>query len=134
MTRPVPFPVPPEVAFDYLVDPARRPEWQSSLRDVRAVSDAPARAGTTWTDVTVVGVRPRMTLSRLDRPRRWEEVGAWHGVTAWLRLDFVAARDGCEVVPTYRVRARWGLGRLLTLVAGPAVRADLRRAARILGR
>ena len=31
------FGVPVEVAFDYLVDPHHRPEWQSSLRRVEDV-------------------------------------------------------------------------------------------------
>ena len=34
----VPFPVPAEVAFDYLVDPANRPQWQSSLAAVEDVA------------------------------------------------------------------------------------------------
>lgn len=134
MPRAVPFPVPREVAFDYLVDPARRPEWQATLREVRTVSGVPARRGTTWTDVTVIGVRPRMTLSLVDRPHRWEEEGVWRGVTAWLRLDFAPARHGCDVVPTHRVWAPWALGTPLTVAAGPALRADLRRAARLLAR
>ena len=30
-------PVSPEVAFDYLADPANRPAWQASLKGVEAV-------------------------------------------------------------------------------------------------
>ena len=35
----VAFAVPAEVAFDYLIDPRHRPEWQSSLRRVELVDD-----------------------------------------------------------------------------------------------
>ena len=81
----VQFPVPAEVAYDYLVDPTHRPEWQSSLRAVEL--DPPrghgrsdghaglvAREGLRWTDVTRPGLRPRMELTlptdRVSRPRK----------------------------------------------------------------
>ena len=45
MTCPVAgFDVPAEVAFDYLVDPRHRPEWQSSLRRVEDVDRRAARS------------------------------------------------------------------------------------------
>ncbi len=40
------FDVAPEIAFDYLVDPANRPAWQSSLRSVELLSEGPPRVGT----------------------------------------------------------------------------------------
>ena len=118
----VAFPVPSQVAFDYLVDPTRRPEWQSSLARVADVDGEP-RVGQTWTDVTKPGLRPRMQTTELDRPRRWTERGVWHGVTATVTLDFADTPTGCEVsatieVPFYlRLPARW------------AARSDLRHAA-----
>ena len=56
------FPVPCEVAFDYLADPARRPEWQSSLARVEDVDGEP-RVGQTWVDVTRPGLRPLALLA-----------------------------------------------------------------------
>ena len=46
------FDVPADVAFDYLVDPHRRPEWQSSLRRVEDVGTGAPRVGQRWVDVT----------------------------------------------------------------------------------
>ena len=136
--RPVAFDVPVEVAFDYLVEPRNRPEWQSSLRRVEHVRGEP-RVGQTWVDVTVPGLRPRMTTTVLQRPRRWTEVGRWHGIDAELTLDFAAAGAGGKatlVTPTFGVTGR-GPARLpawlLDRVAVYAVLPDLRRAARILG-
>ena len=128
------FDVAPEVAFDYLVDPHRRPEWQSSLRRVEEVDGAP-RVGQRWVDVTVPGLRPRMETTALERPRTWTERGTWRGIDAVLTLDFVADGAGCRVAPTFRLTGRGPLrpvAAVLTAVSGGAVRADLARAARIL--
>jgi uncharacterized protein YndB with AHSA1/START domain len=131
----VPFGVPPEVAFDYLADPRNRPAWQSSLSRVEAVTGEP-RIGQRWVDVTRPGLRPSMETTELDRPHRWAEIGRWRGLRAALALTFVAAEPGCEVVFEFTVEGDGlllPLGVALNTVAVPAVRADLRRAARILG-
>jgi hypothetical protein len=126
--------VPVEVAFDYLVDPRNRPEWQSSLRRVEQVDGAP-RAGQTWVDVTAVGVRPRMQTTVLERPRRWTETGRWRGFTATLTLDFEPTPAGCRIRAAFAVTgvgpAR-PLAPVLARAARLAVPHDLRRAARIL--
>ena len=130
----VAFAVPREVAFDYLVDPHRRPEWQSSLARVEQV-DGEVRAGQTWVDVTRPGLRPRMETTELDRPVRWSERGTWRGFAAVLTLDFAEAPAGCEVTATMQVSGRGATAlpaRVLGLLAPRAVRADLRRAARLL--
>ena len=83
----VDFDAPVDVVFAYLVDPANRPAWQGSLRrTVDLVGDG--SVGTTWTDVTAVGARPRMRVTELTPGRAWAETGSWHGVDADLRLDF----------------------------------------------
>lgn len=127
----VAFAVSPEVAFDYLVDPRNRPEWQSSLARVEGVEGEP-RVGQTWTDVTRPGLRPRMTTTELDRPHRWTETGTWNGFAAMLTLTFVETPTGCEVTATMsldgvglRAPVAWVLGR----AAPYAVRGDLRHAA-----
>jgi Polyketide cyclase / dehydrase and lipid transport len=132
----VPFPVPAEVAFDYLADPANRPAWQSSLARVEKVTGEP-RIGQRWVDVTRPGLRPAMETTELDRPHRWAEIGRWRGLRAALALTFVADDPGCEVVFEFTVEGDGLLrpvGTALTAVAVPAVRADLRRAADILSR
>ncbi len=127
----VAFPVPPEVAFDYLADPVNRPAWQSSLARVEHV-DGEVRVGQTWVDVTKPGMRPLMETTELDRPRRWSERGTWRGFAAVLTLDFAATPTGCDVTATMRVTGR-GIAaipaRVLGVMAPRAVRADLRRAA-----
>jgi hypothetical protein len=136
VTHEVRFPVPVEVAFDYLVEPRNRPAWQSSLRRVEDVDPGEPRVGQRWVDVTVPGLRPRMETTELERARRWTEVGHWHGIDATLSLDFHPEPDGCRVGVTFRVRGR-GPARLVAYavdrVAVLGVLPDLRRAARILG-
>lgn len=125
------FGVPAEVAFDYLVDPHHRPEWQSSLRRVEDVDPGAPRVGQRWVDVTVAGPRPRMRTTRLDRPHTWTETGTWRGFEAELTLTFEPAGDGCEVGVEMRLTGR-GPARPVAAVLGAlaprAVRADLMRA------
>ncbi|MCD4524161.1 SRPBCC family protein [Nocardioides sp. cx-173] len=127
-------PVPAEVAFDYLVDPVHRAQWQSSLTRVEEVS-GPVAVGQRWVDVTAPGLRPRMETVVLERPHRWTERGTWRSWSAELTLEFAPAPGGCVVEPTMRLAARGpaALGaRALGRLAPHAVRADLRRAGRIL--
>jgi uncharacterized protein YndB with AHSA1/START domain len=125
------FPVPCEVAFDYLADPRHRAEWQSSLSRVAGVVGEPG-VGQRWQDVTRPGLRAAMETTEYDRPHRWAEAGTWRGFRAVLALDFHPAADGCDVEVTASVRARGLLapiGRLADLVAPYALRSDLRHAA-----
>jgi len=124
----VEFPCDRETAFGYLVDPRRRPEWQSSLRRVSEVDGEP-RVGQTWVDETKAGVKPRMRTTELDRPVRWSESGTWRFVRADLSLDLAETPGGCTVHYRFRVHALGPLGALLSRISVPAVRADLRRAA-----
>ncbi len=134
--RGVAFAVPAEVAFDYLVDPVNRAEWQSSLARVEDVSGE-VEVGQSWVDVTTPGLRPRMETTELDRPRVWSERGTWRGVSAVLTLRFEAAVSGCEVGIEMRLEGR-GLLRpamaVLNRVSPYAVRSDLKRAAGILAK
>jgi uncharacterized protein YndB with AHSA1/START domain len=134
--RSVRFDVPPEAVFDYLVDPANRPAWQSSLRAVKQVSQGPPRVGTTWIDQTWPGLNPRMETTVQDRPVRWSEVGRWHGLEAVLTLAFSPrAEGGTDVVAsmTFQGSPVWRpVAFVLGRVSAAPVAADLRRAARIL--
>ena len=127
------FEVPVEVAFDYLVDPHRRPEWQSSLRRVEDVAGEP-RVGQTWTDVTKPGLRPAMETTVLDRPRVWAETGTWRFVRADLTPALRAGRRRMRATCSFRFRihALGPVGLGATAASTPAVRGDLKRAAAIL--
>ena len=124
--------MPTQVAFDYLVDPRNRAAWQSSLRRVEQVDGEP-RPGQTWTDVTRPGLRPAMRTNVLDRPRLWSESGTWRFVRADLTLRFDAVGEAaCDVRYRFRIHALGPLGLAASVLSSPAVRADLRRAAKIL--
>ena len=125
------FDVPAEVAFAFLVDPANRPLWQSSLRRVEGLNDPIPRVGQTWTDVTAPGLRPAMRTTELVPPTRWTEVGTWRSVSAELTLIFEADGGGCRVRAGATVTGPV-VGRVLTALAPYAIRGDLKRAARIL--
>jgi hypothetical protein len=132
----VSFAVPVEVVFDYLTDPANRPEWQSSLRRVELVDAGPPHVGQRWRDVTTVrGIVPEMRTTALRRPTEWVEEGRWRSVIATGALRFEPTPTGCVVRVAARLRADGmlaPLGPVLTVAAGLAVLPDLRRAARIL--
>jgi hypothetical protein len=123
-----------EEAFDYLVEPANRPAWQSSLRGVEDVVGEP-KVGQRWTDVTVPGLRPAMETTVFQRPTLWAESGTWRAVTARLRLGFTPRGAGCEVDVRFRITGPGVLGpvgMVLTAVSVPAVLLDVRHAAKIL--
>ncbi len=131
----VPFSVDCDAAYSYLVNPANRPEWQSSLRAVEALDDGPVRRGMRWHDVTWPGLRPLMVLSDHAPAVRWTEQGWWRSVRAELTLDFEPYGDGCLVRFSFVVWASgaWApLGPVLTRLALRPVARDLRRAAEIL--
>ncbi len=133
---PVRFNAPVEVAFDFLVDPANRPRWQSSLSRVEEVSGE-VGVGQTWVDVTTPRLRPLMETTELVRPHRWTERGTWHSFTAVLTLTFApVSPSSCDVAIEMDLRARGAgapLAAALRLLGPVAVRSDLKRAAGLLG-
>lgn len=125
-------PAPVAASYAYLTAPGKRPEWQSSLRRVEDVQ-GDGSLGSSWTDVTTAGVRPRMRVTEAEPPRVWTEEGTWRAVRARLRMTFQEHAGGtrahCEVeieVPRWAAPAGW----VLRFVAPSAVRADLRKALR----
>lgn len=125
------FGVPVDVAFDFLVDPANRPLWQSSLRRVEDVTPVEPVVGQTWVDVTTPGLRPAMETTALVRPATWTERGTWRAVSAELTLTFCPDGAGCLVTAEATVSGPV-IGRVLTALAPYAVKGDLKRAAQIL--
>jgi len=143
----VDFAAPVDVVFGYLADPANRPEWQGSLRrtvDLRGDGSV----GTTWTDVTAVGARPRMRVTESTPGRSWAETGSWRGIDADLRLTFEpipadpslirdGSASGTRVTAVVELRTApvlAPLGVVLRRLTPYAVRGDLQRAARAVAR
>ncbi len=133
--KPVRFDVSAEAAFDYLVDPAHRSLWQSSLSRVEEVRGV-VGVGQTWVDVTRPGLRPKLETTELIRPRRWTERGSWRSFAATLTLTFEPlGPTTCDVGVHLALTARGPAAlaaRGLGVVAPSAVRSDLKRAARLL--
>ncbi|GAA5143096.1 hypothetical protein GCM10023340_07750 [Nocardioides marinquilinus] len=135
MSRPIRFDVSCEEAYDYLVAPDNRPEWQSSLAAVADVQGEDNVVGQHWTDVTKARLRPHMELTDADRPHRWSERGTWRGFSATLTLCFTPVGSVCDVTVGLDMQARGiarPVGAVLNRMAPSAVRSDLKRAARIL--
>ena len=128
-------PVPVDVAYRYLADPRNRPAWQRGLRAVEMVDDGPPRVGMRWVDVTSIGARPELRITRLDPGEVWAEHGRWRGLEAWLALRFAPSSDGTLLHVDFRVvglPSRAPAAATLEMLAPPALKADLRRAGRLL--
>jgi uncharacterized protein YndB with AHSA1/START domain len=131
----VDFDVPIEVAFDYLLEPSNRAEWQSSLRRIEDRDPGEPRTGMRWTDVTGPGLRPAMEISGMERPRSWTERGTWRGIAAELTLFYTQTPTGCRVRAEFAIAGTGAFrpfGPMLTLAGRSAVGPDLKRAARLL--
>ncbi|MGL5809977.1 MAG: SRPBCC family protein [Nocardioides sp.] len=131
----VAFPQPPDVAFDYLKDPRNRPDWQSSLSAVADVV-GDGEVGTTWTDVTKPGLRPRLRVTACEPALLWVEEGEWRAIRARLSCHFRQTADGTLVraVSEFDLPGALRLAAPgLRLITPAAMRADLRRAARLVG-
>lgn len=131
--RTLDLPCDPVALWRLLRDPARRPEWQSTLRRVDDVRGS-GEVGSTWTDVTWPGLRPRMRTTRdaaSGSGARWAEHGRWRGWRAELSLDLRAGGDGTLLEVVVDIEPPGPLARLRPLVETAAERgivADLRRA------
>ena len=132
----VTLPVDAATAFDYLVEPRNRPQWQSSLGGVDVLTPGPPRKGTRWVDRTKAGIRPEMVLAVVDRPTLWTEASNWHGLVATLSMSFEPVDEHATTVHVAMVfdGPPWWqpVAALAALAAPRAVRGDLARAARIL--
>lgn len=129
-------PHPPETLFSYLVEPRNRPEWQASLLSVRLDDrDAEPAVGLTWQDTTVTGIKPRMEITELAPYRLFTERGRWGGIVGVLTMRLVATGSGCRLTAEGHLEGSgpWSVGvRAAGLLAGRAVRSDLKRASRVL--
>lgn len=156
---PVRFDVPATAAYAYLADAANRPAWQASLRRVARVSAdqrrwrdvtwvpgvSPAMVETRaepphrWAEAGTAGpFTAHLLLELTDESHERHEPAAGAPSTGGSGHPGhvgdsagSATGSGCSVVAHYMVDGPLGLGRLLTQLAGPAIAADLRRAARL---
>ena len=93
--------------------------------------DEEPHLGQSWTELTVVGVRPSLVVTEFVPFRSWAERGTWRGVQATLHLRFTGTREGCRVVADGEVAGDGVYGvaaRSSGLLAGRAIAADLRTA------
>ncbi len=125
-----------EEAYDYLVDPANRAEWQSSLK-ARRRRRRPERRRRPDLDRRHQGRRPPADGAHRRRPPRTAGPSAAPGAASppTLTLTFTPVGSFCDVDSMVDVQAR-GLARPFGLVvdrlAPAAIRGDLKRAAAIL--
>lgn len=128
-------PVPVDVVFDYLADPSKRPEWQSSLRRIEPISQQTSGVGATWRDITTAGLKPVMTVTRHEPHEVWAERGTWRGVEAELTLWFEPVGEATELKVRFELSGRGVYAvpaRVAGLIAPAALRSDLKRAAAIV--
>ena len=121
------------MAFDYLVDPANRAQWQSSLARVEDVVGEVGRGPALGRRHPPGAASGDADHRRYERPHRWAEIGTWRAVRATLELTFSRDRRGLRRhlrLPDQRAGAA-APARALLLSLGSTfpVRADLRRAA-----
>jgi len=65
---------PVERVFDYVADPANRPEWLDGTIDVKNISQGPIGVGTSWIEVAKIAGRVHeqvRTVTEYERPRRY---------------------------------------------------------------
>jgi hypothetical protein len=138
---------PPRATFDYLAEPRNRPQWQSTLRAVDLLTDGPTGVGTRWLDRTMVGAAPALEITAMRPPSAttsgvtegiWSEVGRWRRLTGSVTLTVVpVAADPSATDVELKVgitgTGAWKVpATVLRALAPPALRADLRRAGRII--
>lgn len=65
---------PIERVFDYVANPANRPEWLDSTIEVKNVSEGPLGLGTSWTEVAKIAGRVHeqvRMVTEYNRPRKY---------------------------------------------------------------
>jgi uncharacterized protein YndB with AHSA1/START domain len=63
-----------EEAFDYVVQPATRPEWLGSVLEVSDISEGRIGIGTNWNEKQKIAGRIfeyRCEMTEFERPRKW---------------------------------------------------------------
>jgi uncharacterized protein YndB with AHSA1/START domain len=85
-----------EEAFDYVVEPANRPNWIGSVLEVTGISEGPTGVGTSWNEKQKIAGRLfqyRCTMTEFERPRRWAMQIVMLGVKGRLENSFEPEND-----------------------------------------
>lgn len=122
--------------FPYLAHPRNRPQWQSSILELRLVDEGPARVGMRWWERARGFGRFEMEITECEPERRWAEQGRSPGASIDLALDFEPGSQPDTTRLTVALELRLGsvlslTGPMAPLVLRPVMSADLRRAAEL---
>jgi hypothetical protein len=83
-------------AFDYIVEPANRPNWLGSVLEVTDVSGGPIGLGTSWNEKQKIAGRLleyHCSMTEFERPRRWAMEMIMLGVKSRLKNSFETEGD-----------------------------------------
>jgi hypothetical protein len=104
------------VAFDYVIDPARFPEWQSGLVSGRMDRD-PVAVGARCITTRRIGGRARDITSEItafDAPRHWADHGVDGPIRGMVEVDVEALDDDTRSRVTISLDFEGhGIGKLL---------------------
>ena len=95
--------VPIEYAFDYVVNPANRPQWLDKVLEVKDISPGPVGIGTSWNEKQKVAGRIIefvAKITELDRPRKWAMNMVVPGGKGVLVYTFEPENDGTLMTMT----------------------------------
>ncbi|NLV70986.1 MAG: SRPBCC family protein [Actinobacteria bacterium] len=84
-------------AFDYIVEPANRPNWLGSVTSVSDISAGPTGIGTTWMEKQKIAGKVfeyKCRMTEFDRPNKWAMDFGMMGVRGKLMNSFEAEDDG----------------------------------------
>jgi uncharacterized protein YndB with AHSA1/START domain len=82
----------PEEVFDYCSDHTHEPEWNSKMKDVEKLTDAPIGLGTRYRMVFTSAPSVISECVRFEPPSVWEMVGRVQGHEVWLEGPGAANR------------------------------------------
>ena len=89
--------VPIEYTFDYVVNPANRPQWLDKVLEVKDISPGPVGVGTSWNEKQKVAGRIIefvAKITELDRPRKYAMNMVIPGGKGILVTTFEPENDG----------------------------------------
>jgi len=91
---------PLEYVFDYVVNPANRPEWMDSVIEVKSISGGPIGVGTSWTESQkLIGklIEYVAKITEFERSRRWAMEMSMLGTESILENTFEPENDGTRM-------------------------------------
>lgn len=124
-------PKPPQEVFDYVADPNKLPEWQSTIVEAQQLDDGPVKLGTRSQGTSkILGRRFDWTteVTEFEPPRRavMRSVGGNLNFT----VAFTTEPEGDGTRYTSRIDADSGLGSVFGKIADPLVQKAQSRSTR----